>query len=92
MSDGKQNYERMKARRDMADEIRRASLIREDRERDMMLIFAATVACMAAGLIGGRDYDVGDLAQNALDALDAAKAQAETANPLQAIPSEDAAS
>lgn len=41
------NYERSKARRDMADEVRRASLIREDRERDMHLIFIAASVMQA---------------------------------------------
>lgn len=79
---GKMNYEREKARRDMGDEIRRASVIRQDRERDMHLIFAGTMVAMAARTISGKtEESIADTAKTVRDGLDAAKALAQESNP-----------
>ena len=85
MNDGKQNYERQKARREMADEIRKASLIRADRERDMMMIFAGAVAVVAAGSVNQPFATVNHAVEAIAAALDAAKDKAGDANPAEDI-------
>ena len=87
MSDGKMNYERQKARREMAGEMRNAAQIGRDRERDMTLIFAGSVATLAAAIIGsGRpafhDNPEEDIAEMVRTLLDEAKRQATEGNPL----------
>lgn len=68
MNDGKLNYERERARKEMSDQISDARKIREDRESALPLVFIG--ACL---LVAGGKAHNNDAAKDAKKIYDAAK-------------------